>query len=125
PLRTSLAGNPTFRELLQRVRETALGAYAHQDMPFDKLVEVMQPERSLSHTPLFQVIFALENTPRSSKQKQLVLEGLAIERGTARTDPPLFMRDEGNELIGVWEYSTDLFNSETIKRMISSYQELL
>ena len=125
PLRTHLGGNPTFRELLQRVRETALGAYAHQDIPFDKLVEAMQPERSLSHTPLFQVIFALENTPEALDHKGLALRWLEVERGTARTDLSLFMSDKGRELSAIWEYSSDLFDDETISRMMSSYGALL
>jgi amino acid adenylation domain-containing protein len=125
PLRTSLAGNPTFRQLLQRVRETALGAYAHQDIPFDKLVEALQPERSLSHTPLFQVIFALENTPQALDHKGLALSWLEVERGTARTDLSLFMSDKGRELSAIWEYSSDLFDGETVSQMMSSYEALL
>lgn len=125
PLRVSLASNPTFPELLHRVREMALGAYAHQEIPFDKLVEAVQPERSLSHTPLFQVIFALENTPQTLEHKGLALKWLEVERGTARTDLSLFMSDKGRELSALWEYSSDLFDSETIGRMISSYRTLL
>ena len=125
PLRASLSGNPTFRELLQRVREAALGAYAHQEIPFDKLVEEMQPERSLSHAPLFQVIFALENTPLALDHKGVALQWLEVERGTARTDLSLFMSDKGGALSAIWEYSTDLFDGETIRGMISSYSTLL
>jgi amino acid adenylation domain-containing protein len=125
PLRTTLAGNPTFRELLARVRETALDAYAHQEVPFDKLVEALQPQRSLSQAPLFQVIFALENTPQSLTHKGLSLKWLDVDRGTARSDLSLFIGDKGSELSCDWEYSTDLFEGETIERMMLNYQTIL
>lgn len=125
PIRTSLSGNPTFRELLHRVRDGALGAYVNQEIPFDKLVEAMQPERSLSHSPLFQVIFALENTPPALDHNRLALEWLEVDRGTARCDLSLFLTDKGGALSAMWEYSTDVFTEETIREMIASYTNLL
>jgi amino acid adenylation domain-containing protein len=125
PLRVSLSGNPGFRQLLGRVRETALEAYAHQDVPFDKLVDALQPERSLSHAPLFQVVFALENTPQTLQHKGLDLKWLDVDRGTARGDLSLFLSDKGGELSCVWEYSTDLFDGETIRRMVAGYRTIL
>ena len=125
PLRADCSGNPAFRALLRRVRETALEVYAHQDIPFDKLVEAVQPERSLSRAPLFQVIFALENTPQALRHKGLEMEWLEVERGTARSDLSLFLTDKGEELSCMWEYSTDLFDGETVERMMASYQRIL
>jgi len=125
PLRANLSENPTFRDLLNRVRESSLEAYQHQDVPFDLLVKELQPERSLSHTPLFQVIFAFENTPQSLEFPGLKMKWLDVDRGTSRCDLSLFATDKGAELSCMWEYSTDLFDGETIEQMMSSYRTLL
>jgi amino acid adenylation domain-containing protein len=125
PLRVTLSGNPSFRDLLARVRELALEAYSHQDVPFDRLVEELKPERSLSHTPLFQVIFAFENTPQPQRASGLSMNWLEVDRGTSRCDLSLFATDKGAELGCMWEYSTDLFDAETIAQMMSSYGTLL
>ncbi len=125
-LRTNLHGNPTFRALLGRVREVALGAYAHQDLPFEKLVEELQPERRLSHAPLFQVMFALQNVPTYSLELSgLSLQMLEVENGTAKFDVTLYMYDESVGLRGVLEYNADLFDTATIARMLGHFQTLL
>ena len=125
-LRTDLSGNPTFGELLARVREVCLEAYAHQDVPFEKLVEELRPERSLTHNPLFQATFTLQNTPRVP----IELDGkIAHDFDTggaiARFDLHLFMIEEEDGLRGWMNYNTDLFNSETIARMVEHLQVLL
>ena len=125
PIRVAVSGNPEFRELLGRVREIALEAYAHQDIPFDKLVEELHPERSLSHTPLFQVIFAFENTSQSLEFPGLNMKWMEVDRGTSRCDLSLFITDKLDELNCMWEYSTELFDGETIERMMLNYQMLL
>ena len=125
-LRTDLSGDPTFRELVTRVREVALGAYLHQDVPFEKLVEELQPERSLSYNPLFQVVFALENTPDFSLQlPELNISGLDASSGTAKFDLRLGMSEFGSQLMGTLQYSTDLFNAATIQRMLGHFTTLL
>ncbi len=126
PLRNDLSGNPTFRELLWRTREMALGAYAHQDIPFEKLVEHLHTQRSLSYGPIFQVIFALENTPH--RYPQLAgqkLEWVPVERGTSRCDLSFFLSEEPESLQGIVEFNTDLFNVETIERLITHFKVLL
>ena len=126
-LRTDLSGDPSFEELVQRVREVALDAYAHQDVPFEQLVEVLQPERDMSHSPLFQVMFALQNAPFRAQEisSDLVLEPVEAHSGTAKFDLTLFMVEEGERLGGAFEYNTDLFDDETISRMIRHFVRLL
>ncbi|HVI70856.1 MAG TPA: condensation domain-containing protein, partial [Pyrinomonadaceae bacterium] len=125
-LRTDFGGDPSFAELLQRVKAVALGAYAHQEVPFEKLVEELEVERSLSHTPLFQVMFAMQNmaTP-ALRLPQLELEVLETERETTQFDLVLFMAESGEGLKGQLEYSRDLFEAATIKRMEEHFKLLL
>jgi amino acid adenylation domain-containing protein/non-ribosomal peptide synthase protein (TIGR01720 family) len=125
-LRTDLGGKPAFEELLQRVKETALAAYAHQDMPFEKLVEELRPERDLSHSPLFQVMFVLQNTPlQQFKLSGLTLAHFPVEDTTAKFELWLSLSDSGDELSAVLEYSTDLFEAATIDRMAGHFLALL
>ncbi|HEX7333864.1 MAG TPA: amino acid adenylation domain-containing protein [Pyrinomonadaceae bacterium] len=126
-LRTELAGNPTARELLRRVRNVALGAYAHQELPFEKLVDELQVERSLSHTPLFQVLFVLQN---AGGKESLELPGLSLSAagessGVAKFDLTLSMSESGEAISGVCEYNTDLFDETTIKRLMGHFETLL
>ncbi|WP_235526606.1 non-ribosomal peptide synthetase [Nostoc piscinale] len=125
-MRTNVAGNPRFSELLFRVREMALGAYAHQHLPFEMLVEALQPERDLSHTPLFQVMFNLQNAPVSELDLNgLTVSSVPLKSVTAAFDMTLFMQNTPNGLVGVWEYNTDLFDHSTIERMIGHFVTLL
>lgn len=131
-LRTRLEGNPTFIELLQQVRQMALDAYAHQDIPFDQLVETLQPQRHLSHSPLFQVMFVLQNSPSSKLElKDLQVTQIELERATAGAtfDLTLSMQEKdsasGTELIGAFEYNANLFNADTIARMVESFHTLI
>jgi amino acid adenylation domain-containing protein len=125
-LRTDLSLNPSFQDLLGRVREMALGAYAHQDLPFEMLVEVLQPERNLSHTPLFQVMFVLENAPMPTVELTgLTVSQLKIKNQTAKFDLTLAMENTATGLAGVWEYNTDLFDASTIERMAGHFVTLL
>ena len=139
-LRTDLSSNPTFRELLGRVKEVTLGAYAHQDVPFEKLVEELHPERRLSHHPLFQVVFGFQNAPMESLDLPgLVLSSLDTEIKTTRFDLEfhLWESSEGFRSIygehwehsegirGVVVYSSDLFDEATISRMLGHFQSLL
>ncbi len=125
-LRTDLSGDRSFNELLGRVRLMAIDAYAHQDLPFEMLVEVLQPERDLSHTPLFQVMFALQNVPMSEIElADLTISSLPVESATAKFDLFLSIQNTGNGLVGVWEYNTDLFDASTIERMTGHFMTLL
>jgi amino acid adenylation domain-containing protein/non-ribosomal peptide synthase protein (TIGR01720 family) len=125
-LRTNLADNPSFQELLHRVKEVALGAYTHQDTPFELLVEKMQPQRDLSHTPLFQVMFVLQNAQNSDIELTgLTLSTLETDSGTAKFDLTLDMRETQQGLVGTLEYTIDLFEPQTIQRMAGHLQTLL
>ena len=126
PLSTNLAGAPTFQELLSRVREVTLEAYHHQDVPFEKLVEELQPERSLSHSPIFQVAFVLQNTPTDIPQlPEVTLSLLEINRTTAKFDLTLSMMETTDGVNASFEYSTDLFEAATIERLAIHFQTLL
>ncbi|MBW4678519.1 MAG: amino acid adenylation domain-containing protein [Microcoleus vaginatus WJT46-NPBG5] len=125
-LRTDLAGNPSFQALLSRVREVALGAYAHQDLPFEKLVEELQPERDLSHSPVFQVAFVFQNNlTQTLELPALKLSSKEVDTGTANFDLTLFVEETEQGLIATWEYNTDLFQAGTITRMTGHFQTLL
>jgi amino acid adenylation domain-containing protein/non-ribosomal peptide synthase protein (TIGR01720 family)/FkbM family methyltransferase len=125
-MNSDLSGNPSFRELLRRVREVCLGAYAHQDVPFEKLVEVLQPERSLSNTPLVQVWLALQNAPESKPELAgLSVSQLTIEGSTAKFDLGLNIADAESGLVGTLQYKTDLFNAITISRIARQFETLL
>jgi len=126
-LRTDLSGSPSFRELLQRVREVTLGAYVHQEVPFEKLVEELQPERDLSRSPLFQAMFILQHAPAELDQvlPGLELQWLGGEGHSAKFELTLSMMQRGEVLEGTLEYNTDLFEAETMERMLEHYQHLL
>jgi amino acid adenylation domain-containing protein len=125
-LRARPSAGQTFRELLREVRETALGAYAHQEVPFERVVEELHPERTLSHTPLFQVMFALQNAPAAAlKLANLKLDLVEIPSETARFDLTLSLLEEGGRLSGQLEYNSDLFDADAVTGMLEHYRHLL
>ncbi|HEX3444412.1 MAG TPA: amino acid adenylation domain-containing protein, partial [Chthoniobacterales bacterium] len=125
--RGDLSGDPSFRDILQRTRTVCMGAYAHQDMPFGELVKQLQPERDLSHSPLFQVMFVLQNAPIAA----MTLPGLRVtpidwlDTGASKFELLLSLKQSGNSLNASVEYRTDLFDAATIWRMLNHYQTLL
>ncbi|MGH7830636.1 MAG: non-ribosomal peptide synthetase, partial [Candidatus Binatia bacterium] len=125
-LRSDLSGNRTFRELLARVREVALQAYAHQDLPFERLVEQLQPERNLAYAPFTQVMFGLQNYPNPALEMSgLTVSPLDVYSETAKVDLTLQIKDESQGLQCLFEYNTDLFDETTVTRMMSHFQTLL
>ncbi|MGB8509396.1 MAG: amino acid adenylation domain-containing protein, partial [Pyrinomonadaceae bacterium] len=125
-LRTDLSGDPSFRELLGRVREMTLGAYAHQNLPFEKLVEALRPERSLSRNPLFQVWFILQNAPMPSLNLPgLTLSPVEVEPESSRFDLGMGLLDVHGTLGGWIEYNKDLFDESTIVSMAGHFEAVL
>jgi amino acid adenylation domain-containing protein len=125
-MRGDLSGNPRFSELLAQTRNYALDAYAHQDLPFEKLVEELKPERDMSRNPLFQVMFALQNTPEGDLHLAgLHSERLPLHNGTAKFDLTLSLTEQTEGLHGVLEYATDLFDAATIARLAGHFTTLL
>jgi acyl carrier protein len=125
-LRSDFSGNPTFCELLGRMRETTLGAYAHQDLPFEKLVEDLNLSRQLGQTPLLQVVFTLQNAPMPPLELSgMTLEVESVDSGTAKFDLVLNMAETEEGLAGWLEYNRDLFEDATISRMQRHFEKLL
>ena len=125
-LRTNLSGNPSFRELLGRVRESAMGAYAHQDLPFEKLVEELKPERDLSRNPLFQVMLILQNVPRVGQTMgELTVGSFSTPSRSSKFDLTLILSEESDGVRATFEYNTDLFDTATVERMLAHLQGVL
>ena len=125
-LRTDLSDDPSFRVLLARVREVALAAYAHQEVPFEKLVEELQPQRDISRTPFFQVMFALQNVPQQDRGAfQLSISPVPLEVETAKFELTLTILEDAEGLMGAWEYNTDLFDGTMIEQMTRHFEILL
>ncbi len=125
-LRTALTGNPEFRELLNRVRITTMDAYDHQDLPFEKLVEEIKPDRDVSRTPLFQVMFAFQNAPTTAwSLPGLELTALEVHNGMSKFDLTLSSEEQADGVLVTAEYNTDLFDAVTIERFLAHYQQIL
>ncbi|MET0400464.1 MAG: amino acid adenylation domain-containing protein [Longimicrobiaceae bacterium] len=126
PIRVELEGDPTFRELLARVREAVFEDYANQDLPFERLVEELRIERSLSYNPLYQVMLVLQNTPRGGTGLTgLAMRPLETTHDTAKLDLSAWMMETGQGIFGVWEFSTELFDRETVARLTGHWSTLL
>ena len=125
-MRTDLSGNPTFLQVLTKVRHVCLEAYAHQDVPFEKVVEELEPERDLSRSPLFQVMLVLQNAPREQRELAgMSVKPLAVESTISKFDLTLSVVQTEQGLHCALEYSTDLFEAETITCMLDHWQTLL
>ena len=125
-IRANLSENPTFLDMLYRVREVSLEAFAHQDLPLEKLVEVVQPDRDLSRTMMFQVMFILQNAPREAVEMHgLNLMRIKRKTETSKLDLTMILEESDQGLIGELEYSTDLFEEASIKRMTKHLERIL
>ncbi|MEH1955410.1 condensation domain-containing protein [Nostoc sp.] len=125
-LRTDLFGNPAFSDFLQRVRKVCLEAYAHQDLPFEKLVSALNPKRDLNQTPLFQVKFILQNAPiHSLEVSNLTLASLDLENPVGRVDLLLELTDTEQGIVGLLKYSKDLFDTSSMARLLNAFETIL
>jgi amino acid adenylation domain-containing protein len=125
-LRTNFDEDPSFSELLKQVREAALGAYAHQDVPFEKLVEELQPERTIGRNPIFQVVFALQNTPQPTMEMEGVSAPVVIlPSPETKFDLEVYLQDTPSGFKGSFVYSADLFEPAFIARMVERFQRLM
>jgi amino acid adenylation domain-containing protein len=125
-MRVEVNGEKSFEELVGRVKEAALGAYENQEAPFERVVEEVEPERAMSHSPLFQVMLVMQNTPAEEiRVEGLKLSGVEAEGETTKFDLTFRLEESGEEIEGYVEYSEDLFEEETIARMIGHYEKVL
>lgn len=125
-LRANLAGEPTFSGLLAQLKQTALEAYNHQDLPLEKIVEAINPERNLSYNPLFQVMFVLQNAASEPLSlPDITVTPVAVEGTTSKVDLTLSMHETPEGLAGSWEYNSDLFSPETVQRMVGHFETML
>ncbi|MBD2592895.1 amino acid adenylation domain-containing protein [Nostoc spongiaeforme FACHB-130] len=124
-LRTDLSGDPNFDELLKRVKKVALEAYTHQDLPFDQLVEAVQPERDTSRTPLFQVMFNIQDYSHLPEMPGLAVNLVKIDTKTAQFDLSVSIDITHQAVTALFEYNTDLFDAATIAKMLRHFENLL
>jgi len=125
-MRGDLSGDPTFRELLARIKQASLGAFAHQELPFEKLVEELQPERTMSHSPIFQVLFVLHHAIGDAAPfADLASKSLRVDSDTAKFDLSLYVQSYMTVFSILFEYNTDLFDAETIEQMLQHFETLL
>src|SRR5437763_12844761 len=124
-MRANLGGGPTFREVLRRVRAAALSGYEHQDVSFEKLVEELAPDRDVSRTPIFQVLFTTLGEPDELEFGELELSGFEIDIGMSKFDLVVSVQQATQGAAATINYSLDLFEAETIQRMLGHYEQLL
>ena len=130
-LRNRVDDDPSFAQLLRRVRETCIEAYTHYDLPFEYLVQELQPDRNLGTSPLFQVLFVMQGaadpgrTQASRADAQATSESIPVGTGTAKFDLSLYLTDTGHDVLGAWEYRCELFDASTLGRMTTHFLALL